>query len=253
MKGGALDLILHSPGGSPEAAEVIVSYLRNRFDNIRVIVPHLAMSAAAMIVCAADQVILGKQSFLGPTGPQFVLDTPLGTRLVPACAILQQFKGIQREVAEDPAALPAWAPILGQYGDGLLARCEAASDLSRKLTREWLKNYMFKHRKNPLGQAQKASGWFVDQEKFKSHTKHIKRSDVEDMGLPVIRLEDDPKLQDLALSAFHTTSHAFVQSRVAKIVASQDGCVYVTGSGRAATPHGQVGMAPGTEAGVPHY
>lgn len=42
----ALDLVLHSPGGSPEAAEGIVLCLRARFSNMRVIVPNLAMSAA---------------------------------------------------------------------------------------------------------------------------------------------------------------------------------------------------------------
>ena len=61
-----LDLILHSPGGFPEAAEGIVTYLRSRFQNIRVIVPQLAMSAATMIACAADEVVMGKHSFLGP-------------------------------------------------------------------------------------------------------------------------------------------------------------------------------------------
>ena len=50
LEGDGLDLILHSPGGSPEAAEAIVSYLRSRFSHIRVIVPQLAMSAATMIV-----------------------------------------------------------------------------------------------------------------------------------------------------------------------------------------------------------
>jgi ClpP class serine protease len=54
-----LDLILHSPGGSPEAAESVVHYLRSEFKNIRVIVPHLAMSAATMIACAANRVVMG--------------------------------------------------------------------------------------------------------------------------------------------------------------------------------------------------
>lgn len=33
-----VDLILHSPGGSAEAAESIVEYLRNRFDHVRAII-----------------------------------------------------------------------------------------------------------------------------------------------------------------------------------------------------------------------
>jgi len=40
-----LDLILHSPGGSLEAAEQIVKYLRNKYSYIRAIVPQNAMSA----------------------------------------------------------------------------------------------------------------------------------------------------------------------------------------------------------------
>ena len=58
MPGGDLDLILHSPGGSVEAAESIVSYLRSRFSHIRVIVPHLAMSAATMVACAANEIVV---------------------------------------------------------------------------------------------------------------------------------------------------------------------------------------------------
>ena len=50
LRGPNLDLILHSPGGSPEAAAGIVAYLRSRFSHIRVIVPQLAMSAAVKIV-----------------------------------------------------------------------------------------------------------------------------------------------------------------------------------------------------------
>lgn len=60
-----LDLIIHSPGGSIEAAEALVTYLRSKFEHIRVIVPQQAMSAATMIACAADEIVLGKHSFLG--------------------------------------------------------------------------------------------------------------------------------------------------------------------------------------------
>ena len=115
MSGRELDLILHSPGGSVDAAESIVSYLRSRFSHIRVIIPHLAMSAATMIACAADEIMMGKHSFLGPTDPQFLLTTPLGVRSVPAQAVLDQFEKAKRECA-DPAKLSAWLPMLAQYG-----------------------------------------------------------------------------------------------------------------------------------------
>lgn len=140
LTGTKLDLILHSPGGSPEAAEAIVSYLRSCFSHIRVIVPQLAMSAATMISCAANEIVLGKHSFLGPTDPQISLATPLGGRLVPAQAVLDQFDKAKQECA-DPAKLSAWLPMLSQYGPDLLVRCEAALDMSKILVKTWLETY----------------------------------------------------------------------------------------------------------------
>ena len=107
LEGNSLDLILHSPCGSPEAAEAIISYLRSRFSHIRVIVPQLAMSAATMIACAADEIVLGKHSFLGPIDPQLVIQTPLGARAVPAQAVLDQFDRAKRECRDRPGELSA--------------------------------------------------------------------------------------------------------------------------------------------------
>jgi hypothetical protein len=114
-----VDLILHSPGGSGSAAELIVKYLRTKFDHIRIVVPHMAMSAATMVSGGTDEVIMGKHSFLGPIDPQFILRTSLGQRSVPAQAILEQFELAKREAA-DPAKLRVWAPMLAQYGPDLL-------------------------------------------------------------------------------------------------------------------------------------
>lgn len=69
LKGRELDLVLHSPGGSLESAEQLVQYLRSKYDHIRAIIPQNAMSAATMIACACNEIVMGKQSALGPTDP----------------------------------------------------------------------------------------------------------------------------------------------------------------------------------------
>lgn len=67
-----LDLILHSPGGNPTATEGIVKYLHSKFgDDIRVIVPQMAMSAGTMLACASKTILMGKHSCLGPIDPQY--------------------------------------------------------------------------------------------------------------------------------------------------------------------------------------
>ncbi len=168
VEGDGLDLILHSPGGSPEATEGVVSYLRSRFSHIRVIVPNLAMSAATMIACAADEIVLGKHSFLGPTDPQILISTSLGTRFIPAQAVLDQFDKAKKECV-DPKKLSVWLPMLNQYGPDLLVRCEAALAMSRELVKTWLTSYMFRGADNGCERAADISEWLADHQVSKSH------------------------------------------------------------------------------------
>ena len=226
LQGSNLDLILHSPGGSPGAAEGIVAYLRSRFSHIRVIVPQLAMSAATMISCAADEIMMGKHSFLGPTDPQLLLGTPLGTRQIPAQAVLDQFDKAQRECS-DPAKLSAWLPMLSQYGPDLLAQCETALELSRELVSTWLAKYMFRHRDDRAEFARTVSDWLSDHKQFKSHSRHLSRSDLSERGLSVLSLEDDEQLQDLGLSVFHAATHAFAATPAVKIVENHAGRAFI--------------------------
>lgn len=226
LDGSELDLILHSPGGSPEAAEAIVSYLRSRFSHIRVIVPNLAMSAATMISCAADEIVLGKHSFLGPTDPQMLIFTSLGARWAPAQAILDQFDMAQKECA-DQSKLSTWLPMLSQYGPDLLVRCEVALAMSKELVKTWLEAYMFKKDKDGAQKAEAISKWFAEHQNFKSHSRHISRCDLEEQGLVITRLEKDEKLQDASLSVFHATTHTFKGTAVVKIVENQTGRAFI--------------------------
>ena len=228
LQGPRLDLILHSPGGSPLAAEAIVSYLRSRFKHIRVIVPQLAKSAATMIACAADEIMMGEHSFLGPTDPQLLLSTPLGVRLVPALAIRQQFKRAQKE-CQDPSKLAAWIPMLQQYGPDLLAHCDSVCDLSQELVGTWLKQYMFKcyDTDKKEQEAEKIATWLLNGGDFKSHGRHIERAKLKDQGLRVEDLERDHELQDLSLSVFHATTHIFLRTPMIKIIENHRGRAFI--------------------------
>lgn len=110
VPGPSLDIVLHSPGGIPEATASIVRYLREKYSDIRVFVPLAAMSAATMLALAANRIVMGKHSQLGPIDPQL----QAGTWAAPARGILEQFERAKQECKTDPAALAAWAPILQQ-------------------------------------------------------------------------------------------------------------------------------------------
>ncbi len=229
LKGPSLDLILHSPGGSAEATEAIVSYLRSKFLDIRVIVPQAAMSAATMLACAANRIVMGKHSFLGPIDPQMILDTPLGLKGVPAQAILEQFKKAQKE-CRDPELLPSWLPMLSQYGPALLIECEEALGLSQQLASTWLGQYMFQNRADAAARARAVAAALADHAYFRSHGRHIGREQAKrlgNVGLTIDDLESDQKLQDAVLSVFHATSHTFNGTAAVKIIENHIGGAYV--------------------------
>ncbi|WKW11243.1 hypothetical protein Strain138_000479 [Pseudogemmatithrix spongiicola] len=213
----ALDLILHSPGGSPDAAEMMVHYLRQKFDNIRVIVPQAAMSAATMLSCAADEIVMGAHSSLGPIDPQLI--TPMGA--IPAQAILQQFERALNECA-DPKKLGAWAPMLPQYGPALLAQCENASGLAAELVATWLERWMFKGMPDAKTRAEKIALKLADHGSFKSHGRPVHRELARTLGFVVRDLEADQELQDKVLSVFHATMHVFsMNPSAAKLIENQ--------------------------------
>ena len=194
-----------------------------------------------MISCAADEIVLGKHSFLGPTDPQIVLQTSLGVRAVPAQAVLDQFDQAQRECA-DQAKLSAWMPMLGQYGPDLLVQCELALDMSRELVKTWLETYMFAGREDRSNIAESVSKWLAGHGNFKSHSRHIPRTEIEERQLTVFHLEDDQVLQDLALSVFHATTHTFAGTSAAKIVENHTGRAFIKHH-VASMPAVQVGIA----------
>jgi len=227
LSGQNLDLIVHSPGGSAEATEALVKYLRSKFSHIRVIIPYGAMSAATMLACSGDVIIMGKHSFVGPIDPQVIAHTRLGLRTIPAQAIIEQFERAKQECKDDPKNLGVWLPIIEQYGPALLVESDEAIKLSKELVLEWLKEYMFSEEENAEDIAKKVVDTLADHSLFKSHGRHIDREQAKEIGLKIENLEDDDKLQDSVLSVFHATTHTFDGTRAVKMIENQQGKAFI--------------------------
>jgi len=65
-----IDLIVHTPGGLVLAATQIANALSDHKGEVRVIVPHYAMSGGTLIAMAADKIIMDRHAVLGPVDPQ---------------------------------------------------------------------------------------------------------------------------------------------------------------------------------------
>lgn len=201
LPGPSLDIVLHSPGGSAEAVASIVRYLRTKFTDIRVFVPLAAMSAATMWALAADRIVMGKHSQLGPIDPQIFSSQGW----FPARAILRQFDQAQKECSQDPSRLNAWFPILQQYGPALLQFCEGSEVLARQLVRDWLADYMLRNEPDRRRKAARIARFFSNYGANNSHALGIDRDTARNRGVIIDDLETDQNLQDAVLSVHHAT------------------------------------------------
>ena len=65
-----VDVLVHSTGGDALAAWKLMSILRERFDNVAVLVPFMAFSAATLFALGADEMVMRPHAWLGPIDPR---------------------------------------------------------------------------------------------------------------------------------------------------------------------------------------
>lgn len=223
LEGDSVDLILHSPGGDPTAAASLVAYTRKKFNDVRVIVPVAAMSAATMWALSADRIVMGKHSQLGPIDPQLAL----AQGMVPANALLRQFRTAKEQCTEDARLLSVWLPTLQQYYPGLLELCADATKLALRLVTNWLAAYMFAGREDATAKAADVAAYFADDEgQHGLHSLGIDREAARAQELVIEDLEADPAVQDAVLSVHHATMHTMGMNPVIKLVENHIGRLF---------------------------
>ncbi|MFC1566214.1 S49 family peptidase [bacterium] len=199
------DIILHTPGGDLTATESIVHYLRKMFDNdIRAIIPQLAMSAGTMIACSCKEIVMGKQSNIGPIDPQF--------GGIPAHGVIEEFNRALEEIKKSPESIPIWQVIIGKYHPTFIGECEKAMSLSGKIVENWLKTNMFKLDKDCDKKASDIVMKLSDHIETKTHARHIHTDEAKEIGLKIVDLEEDHDFQDLVLTIHHAFMHTFAIS-----------------------------------------
>lgn len=214
-KSKGLDLILHTPGGDIAATEQIINYLHSVFNNdIRAIIPQMAMSAGSLISVSCKEIIMGKQSCLGPFDPQM--------RGVACQSVIKEFEEAKEDIKKNPQSLGLWQVIVSKYDPTFMLACKQAVLLTDELTDKVLERTV--PNKDIRGQIKKI---FNDNSISKLHSRHYSKEKVKKAGLNVIDLESDQKLQDLVLSLHHSYIITLEHSLITKMVENQIGSTYI--------------------------
>jgi hypothetical protein len=219
-----LDLILHTPGGGVAATQSIVNYLRKMFkENIRAIVPQIAMSAGTMLACSCKSTLMTKHSNLGPIDPHL--------RGIPAYGAIEEFKRACKEVKKDPSKIEMWQSIIGQYRPTFLGQCQNAIKWSNEFVQGELEKVMFKGKADAVIRARKIVKQLTNYKANRSHERHIPTEECESMGLVIERVEADPILQDLLLTVHHCYMHSLMNTLSFKMIENHLGAAFVKQAG----------------------
>lgn len=209
-----LDLILHTPGGDIAATESIVSYLKQLFgNNIRAIVPQISMSAGTMIAMSCKEIIMGKQSALGPIDPQI--------NGIACQMVIDEFNQAVEQIKSVPESLGLWQVIISKYAPTYLTICKDAVKWSEELAEEWLSEV------NPQIDIDRIKNIFINHKHSYSHNRHISKDDCKKAGLNIIDLEKNQDLQDAVLSLHHCFMILIDHIPIVKMVLNQNGKIYI--------------------------
>jgi Serine dehydrogenase proteinase len=189
--GADLDLLLHTGGGDIDAAEKLISMVRNKVGTgtLRVIVPDYAKSAGTLMVLGADSVVMSDTSELGPIDPQIIFTDGAGNRTQHVVqSYLDAYDEYTTTLKNEPENVAAQI-MLGKLDPATVKLCQAVKVRALKFAESQLQQGMFRQG----GNWSKAAAELLDTRRWQSHAQMISYEDARDprIGLTVEYL--DPK------------------------------------------------------------
>lgn len=220
-----LDVILHTPGGLADVVEIFVKAIRQKYKNVGVIIPSKAMSAGTIFTMAADEILMGKDSYLGPIDAQIVNNG----KQYSADAFLEGLEKIKKEVEKTGKLNPAYIPILQNISVGEIQNLENAQKLSATLVKNWLIQYKFSHwethtstnksvteedKKNRAEEIAKALG---KHSRWLSHSRPLGIKELQELKLQITDYSENTELCDAITRYYVLLSMTFDTSGIYKI------------------------------------
>ena len=237
MVGGGLltDYDCLNMGFTPEeyAAGVVGKSLISFGSNVRDTV-FADRGAATIMAMAADEILMGPASSLGP------IDAQMGWqgKVFSAHALLEGFSKIKQEVVETGQLNKAYIPILQGISPGELQSAQNALDFAKTLVKQWLAKYKFKNwdvhastgakvtDADRESRADEIAGRLCNHGEWLTHARSLKIDDLEGMRLRITDFSKDANLAE-PIRRYHTLLQmAFSGTNIYKVFETPESQVY---------------------------
>ena len=224
-----LDLLLHTPGGDPTAAERIVSTCRAHAKSFRVIVTRTAMSAGTLVAMGADSILMTETSELGPIDPQMIITSGQEQTLRPAAAFVDAYVDLinkSQEAIKNNHPPHPYIELLRKMDPTWIQVCLKARELARTIAVEFLGRYMLNGKgKEDIEQSVER---FMKEGELLSHGRIIRHAKAQEYGLKADIIKKGTQL-DKALWELQARCEHYVQSKgLAKYLVCRSGGINVS-------------------------
>ena len=141
-----VDVIIDSFGGDADAAYHMAKLIDGHFKgNIKYVVPRFAKSAATLMVCGGNKIVMGETSELGPLDPQIRQDDG---SYISAKAVQATLELIKKHLKkEDKHGLELATILASRINPLVLGQYESSIDIAKEYQRELLMMRMLKSKK----------------------------------------------------------------------------------------------------------
>jgi len=230
-----LDFYIETPGGSGEAAEEIVRFIRSKFDNISFVVSGEAKSAGTIIVLSGNEILMTKSGSLGPIDAQ----VRIGRSVISAYDYCEWITNKRKEAEKMGGLNPFDATMIAQISPGELSGVSHSLEFAQDLVVGWLEKYKFKNwdvtetqgkkvtKEMREHRAKEIAKCLINHGKWRSHGRSLKIDDLERIGLKITKVDDNPELSDVVYRIQTIIRLLFSSTSSYKIFATTDEKIFV--------------------------
>lgn len=225
---GGLDLLVHSPGGMPDAAGDVIRVCRTYFKSFRVVIPNMAMSAATVLAMGSDEILMSETSKLGPIDPQMVFQTKEGAFMRAAKSFIDAFSSLVNEanaLAGTGRPVAAHLHLLTKQDPSWIVECIRARNATTALAERVLKNGML--RDKDVSEIKTVVASFFARGDAESHGSRISANEAKEMGLPIQVVDNKTPLWNLVWEIYVRCDHYTRQKNLGKYICADTGGIEV--------------------------
>lgn len=206
-----MDLILHSGGGFAESAERIINSIYTYCDDLRVIIPRQAKSAATMVSMGASSIMMSDTSEIGAIDPQL----PNGIAVQSVIKAYDELRAIITEKQKKGESVDAELVSISKIDPVMLRECRKYMGLAKDIALKLLNKKM--RASNPISTTEIETNFLDDSRTF-SHGRLIGYKDARSLGLQIEYVDKFDEKWKLIWEIYIRSKIALEQSKLAKII-----------------------------------